>query len=459
MFKRFEDGCTVGVIMPDATEDGSVIVFKNTDASNPNSAKYWHFNEGGKHPSGSIVQTSYAKLKQVPVTYRHLIEGYYDRWGGSFGVNENNVVVTTDGAPIKVKRDEVPRDPSKAIGVSDMGRLILERAKTAKEGMEILADFYESGYSVYMTCFEITDEKESWLVETIPPHHFVAKRITSGFYVSPPLQITDKWDVGSPDIIDYAIEKGWFKPGAEFNFAKAYGEWPSPYAQPRHDRAMALLAKKGGEITVRDIMSVTRDHYEGDIRHYVYPPHTLSFFDAPNRPLCLDRSTNSMIVKIRKNKKIPKEMRAQIWFCMASPCCSVYTPYYMGVRDVPQPYKKGESYQPKATAWWVFESLRRKVDENYRLFHPYVRGVWSGMKEMAFSAAPKVEKLAVDAYSRGDKKGARNILTSYSNIMCEAAIEQASSLSGCLDKMTQLKTEVSSPSRKNFRAVQLQDRI
>jgi len=47
MFKRFEDGCTVGVIMPDATEDGSVIVFKNTDASNPNSAKYWHFNEGG----------------------------------------------------------------------------------------------------------------------------------------------------------------------------------------------------------------------------------------------------------------------------------------------------------------------------------------------------------------------------------------------------------------------------
>ncbi len=237
----------------------------------------------------------------------------YQRVGN---MNEHQLIIaeTTYGG-----RHEL-EDPN---GVMDYGSLIyvaLERAKTAREAIEVIVDlantygYYSSGES-----FSIADTEEVWVMDLIgkgPDNKgivWVARRVPDGYICAHANQaristfpLNDPENcLYAPDVIKFAREKGYFNgKDEEFSFCDAYapldfsgmrgcearawaafnilcdgkftfedenGNVITKDAYDYIDYAMGydqskrfpLFVKPSRKISVKDVADVMRDHYEG----------------------------------------------------------------------------------------------------------------------------------------------------------------------------------------------------
>ena len=231
-------------------------------------------------------------------------------------MNEHQLIIaeTTYGG-----RPEL-EDPK---GIMDYGSLIyvaLERAKTAREAIDIIVDlantygYYSSGES-----FSFADKNEVWVMDLIgkgPENKgivWVARRVPDGYICAHANQaristfpLNDPENcIYAPDVITFAREKGYFcGEDKDFSFCDAYapldfsgmracearawsafnilcdgkftfvdenGHEVTKDAYDYIDYAMGwdkskrfpLFVKPSRKITVKDVADVMRDHYEG----------------------------------------------------------------------------------------------------------------------------------------------------------------------------------------------------
>jgi len=208
-------------------------------------------------------------------------------------------------------------------GIMDYGSLIyvaLERAKTAREAIDIIVDlantygYYSSGES-----FSLADTEEVWVMDLIgkgPDNKgivWVARRVPDGYICAHANQaristfpLNDPENcIYAPDVITFAREKGYFNgEDKEFSFCDAYapldfsgmrgcearawsafnilcdgkftfldenGNEVTKDAYDYIDYAMGwdktkrfpLFVKPARKISVKDVADVMRDHYEG----------------------------------------------------------------------------------------------------------------------------------------------------------------------------------------------------
>ena len=231
-------------------------------------------------------------------------------------MNEHQLIIaeTTYGG-----RPEL-EDPK---GIMDYGSLIyvaLERAKTAREAIDIIVDlantygYYSSGES-----FSLADTEEVWVMDLIgkgPDNKgivWVARRVPDGYICAHANQaristfpLNDPENcIYAPDVITFAREKGYFNgDDKDFSFCDAYapldfsgmrgcearawsafnilcdgkftfldenGNEVTKDAYDYIDYAMGwdktkrfpLFVKPARKISVKDVADVMRDHYEG----------------------------------------------------------------------------------------------------------------------------------------------------------------------------------------------------
>ena len=231
-------------------------------------------------------------------------------------MNEHQLIIaeTTYGG-----RPEL-EDPK---GIMDYGSLIyvaLERAKTAREAIDIIVDlantygYYSSGES-----FSLADTEEVWVMDLIgkgPDNKgivWVARRVPDGYICAHANQaristfpLNDPENcIYAPDVITFAREKGYFNgEDKDFSFCDAYapldfsgmrgcearawsafnilcdgkftfldenGNEVTKDAYDYIDYAMGwdktkrfpLFVKPARKISVKDVADVMRDHYEG----------------------------------------------------------------------------------------------------------------------------------------------------------------------------------------------------
>ena len=231
-------------------------------------------------------------------------------------MNEHQLIIaeTTYGG-----RPEL-EDPK---GIMDYGSLIyvaLERAKTAREAIDIIVDlantygYYSSGES-----FSLADTEEVWVMDLIgkgPDNKgivWVARRVPDGYICAHANQaristfpLNDPENcIYAPDVITFAREKGYFNgEDKDFSFCDAYapldfsgmrgcearawsafnilcdgkftfldenGNEVTKDAYDYIDYAMGwdktkrfpLFVKPSRKISVKDVADVMRDHYEG----------------------------------------------------------------------------------------------------------------------------------------------------------------------------------------------------
>ena len=371
--RSFEEGCTAVLAAGNATRDGSIILAKNRDLSEYE--LQWLYRAPREHhPSDATVKLQYIEIPQVSVTWAWVgSKSHAKKWGVGMGINEWGVAVADNDAPTRE-----PLEGEKGLHDNDICRLILERSKTAREGMLTAGSLIEVyGHPYVGEIYWVADSTECWIVECAG-HHWAAVRITDGIAVrGNQFQITTHWDEGSEDLVEYAVKEGWCKSAEAFNFARCYSKSGYPYmsSQTRLERGFDLLEGKIGDLTREDLMGVLADHYEETTMYDT--AHRNSKF----RTVCNRRTVSAMVVHFKP--QLPSEMQL-MWYCMSSPCVSVFMPVYANVSAIPEPYLTGRgpedisSFDP-SSAWWVFKKLQLLVDENYGELHPMVRASWDDL--------------------------------------------------------------------------------
>jgi dipeptidase len=330
--------CTTIIAMGDVTKDGSTVIAKNRDLSE-NSCQHFHVQPREK-PNKPMVKCQYIFIPQVNETYSWVGAKTYNKWGIGMGINEFNVSILDNDADT---REEL--EGKRGLHDNDLCRLVLERSRSAEEGVSVLTSLVEEyGQAASGEMYTIADPDEVWIVETTN-RHWAAKKIEKGIEVrANQYQITDDWDMASEDVVEFAVKNGWANE-KDFSFAEAYTEeWPSRYSQIRYERANELLR---GNVEIWDVIDVLQDRYE-----------KTELCLSEERPICVNRTAGVMAVKYLDN-------RTEVLFSFSSPCSTpLFIPFYNGYLSLPDSFEVGNDSYNEDSAWWHYERLQRSIDED-----------------------------------------------------------------------------------------------
>ena len=369
------DACTNFIVTRGASTDGSNMVTYAADSHQLYGSLYSYV--PGKYTEWMDVTEwdtgrAIGKIRQAQTTYRTL--------GNS---NEHSLFITetTFGG-----RPEL-EDPNGGIDYGSLIYITLQRAKTAREAIDIIAELANTyGYCSSGESFSLIDTEEAWIMELIgkgPEDKgivWVARRIPDGYVSAHANQAritTFPWDdpencIYAKDVADVARKFGWFEgKNEDFSFAEAYAPadfsalrgcearvWSffrtvaegmdkyEDYAMGHNpENRMPLWVKPTEKVSPKLLMDCMRDHYEGtkmdmtqDIGAggegcpYRWRP---MFFEVDGVEYCNERATATqqtgfwLVGQARPNKV------GILWFGTDDAATSPLTPIYVNSTEVP----------------------------------------------------------------------------------------------------------------------------
>lgn len=132
--------CDTRVALEDSTKCGHVVFAKNSDRAQFDCQPLM-FHPRKCRPAGSEIDLGRVKIPHVQQTYANMGSSPYWCWGYEEGINEYGVAIGNEGIRTKVLAEDVAS--SKAGKGMDLLRLGLERGKTAREALEVIATLLE----------------------------------------------------------------------------------------------------------------------------------------------------------------------------------------------------------------------------------------------------------------------------------------------------------------------------
>jgi secernin len=434
--------CDTWVAMPDATTSGQVILAKNSDRPIYDAQPLLLFARE-TFPRGSTLQLEHVAIPQAEVAYATLGSSPYWCWGYEEGINEHSVVIGNEAIPTRTFRDTAARyrqgsSPELGFLGMDLVRLALERSRTARAAVELIGTLVEQygqfGSAVptrphdlggYDNSFLIADLHESWVVEAAGCR-WVARRFDHGTTsISNQPTIRTAWDLGSPDVADYAVVMGWWPtaPNLSFDFARAYADdrVPRQVSQLRLMRSRQLLAEQQGQVTPQWMKRIARDHYEDTFLQGPY-------FDAADpdfHSLCMHSSAANFTWGNTASSCIAVLPRAEtelpvFWWTPGPPCNGCYVPFFVHGSRLPAIVSSAGAFGKRVIAphaavedtfspnsyWWLFRELLDRVKGDpvasvpglYPVRNQVVRARFDALEREFEAEAPAViqEALAVD---------------------------------------------------------------
>ena len=369
------DACTNFIVTRGASTDGSNMVTYAADSHQLYGSLYSYV--PGKYTEWMDVTEwdtgrAIGKIRQAQTTYRTL--------GNS---NEHSLFITetTFGG-----RPEL-EDPNGGIDYGSLIYITLQRAKTAREAIDIIVELANTyGYCSSGESFSLIDTEEAWIMELIgkgPEDKgivWVARRIPDGYVSAHANQAritTFPWNdpencLYAKDVADVARKFGWFEgKNEDFSFAEAYAPadfsalrgcearvWAffrtvaegmdkyEDYAMGHNpENRMPLWVKPTEKVSPKLLMDCMRDHYEGtkmdmtqDIGAggegcpYRWRP---MFFEVDGVEYCNERATATqqtgfwLVGQARPNKV------GILWFGTDDAATSPLTPIYVNSTEVP----------------------------------------------------------------------------------------------------------------------------
>ncbi len=352
--------CDTLIATAEATKDGVPIFGKNSDRE-PNEAHYLANYPAADHAPNTTLRCTHIEIPQVRHTNAILLAKPSWIWGAEMGANEHGLVIGNEALFTKVTYAS-----SGLLGM-DLLRLALERAATAREALNVITtlidQFGQGGNhsavheTYYHNSYIIADSNDAWVLETAG-RHWAAKQIKGIYSISNGITLTNDFDLASPNLIAFAVQQGWCKGEADFNFAHCYSDFL--YTQfsdchKRRNRSMKILNENLGQITVEIMMNALRDHGNADGEQDPID-NGLAGADicmhAGFGPIRISQTTGSMVSYL--------DAKAPLHFVTgtAAPCTSIFKPVWV---DTPIPDigpVPSETYDSQSL-WWQHERLHR----------------------------------------------------------------------------------------------------
>jgi dipeptidase len=459
-----EFNCFSVLVGKNASADGSVLFAHNEDDYGKQIVNYFKVPKIQHVAGETITLATGAIIPQVNETYGFL---WFEMPGMVFSdsyVNEWGVVIASDACE---SREENPELTSGGIKYW-LRRLVAERARTAKQGVRIAGNLIsELGYASSGRTYLIADSNEGWMLSAVNGKHWVAQRVPDDMVVVIPNYYTigavDLADtnnfLGSPDLIDYAIQIGWYVPekDGEFHFARIYsspGNLKNNGNVHRMWRGINLLAEKSFDlddefpfafrpkkkVAVQDLMAVLRDHYVGTELDKTEGYRVGNPYKMNGSTICASSTQYGFVAQLRS--WLPAEIGTVIWLAQYRPDSQAFIPWYLGVNAIPGDFAYGD-YQtaldqhfvpPKnihektdSHAYWTFVNLAEKIDGDYGALIQQARAKWDPIEKQLFSDQQGFEKKAVGIYNK-DRNDAKHLLTEYTNGWAEKIRKMAKEL-------------------------------
>lgn len=396
------------------------------------------------------------KIKQVANTYAVL-----------GNINEHQVCITesTFGG-----RSEL----IDTTGVLDYGNLIyitLQRAKTAKEAIEVMTDLVATyGYCSSGETFSIADPNEIWIMEMIGkgpdikgavwvamkvPDDCICAHANHSRISSFPMNDRDNCRY-SKDVISFAKEKGYFNgKNKDFSFSDAYDpmgftarrfcdsrvwsvfrrinpdmEKYIDYILGKSDERMPLWVKPTKKITLHELKNLMRDRFENTPlsldkdpgsepfgAQYRFAPRYWQVDDVEyfhETPIAGPQNAFSFVAQMRN--WLPDMVGGVLWFGVDDATFTVYIPIYCGTTAVPECFRAGNGSLLKfswTSAYWVFNWVSNMAYAKYEYMEKDIKKVQLEIETKLEDNLEVIEVAAKSLYSKSPEFAAR-FLTEYS---------------------------------------------
>ncbi len=383
-------GCYAVVVGREASADNSVLLGHNEE--NSSEGCFLNFRKIPRitHKPGEFVTLHQGgRIPQVNQTNAFLwsenpglsfSDGYLNEWG---------IAVVSDGCPARERN----RKKFHAKGQLYQGgigyllrRLVIERAKTAREGIQIASELINQFGYPGSRILIIADPTEAWLFSIGGGKNWVARRVPDDEVVVVPnvhiigqIDLKDKANfLASDGLVDYAVLQGWYDPAGEkpFLFYRAYAPSRNPLMDrrqwwgqclvtetkisPQPDRYLPFSVKPARKLSVKDVIGILRNHTV--------------------KGICSASLQESAVFQLRR--QMPPAIGCIYWRASSEGCTSVLTPWYVGITETPEEYYKPVELDQQLTleyhfersaakfafdknlAWWTFKKLQDQVRQN-----------------------------------------------------------------------------------------------
>ena len=408
--------CTTVVVGSGATADGSILIARAADSS---ALKAQHL---VIHPATKGVKGMYrtadhhgANNFEYPLPENGMRYTTVPNWKtqvhGATGFNEAGVGFS--GTESIFARDDAlkidPYNEETGITEDDIPEVLLPRVKTAREGVELLGHIVETigageGFGVVLM-----DEKEVWYFETGTGHQWLAQRTPKDKYFASGNQgRLQQYDPKSPDflasktLVEWATKNGFYDPkkDGEFNFSKAYTRddardrdyndprvWqvqkiltPSLNQKVTDGRSFPVWATPDSKVTVEDLKTILRNHYEsGELASHDPYTNGLKGDAEPYRPISVFRTYESHVMQVRP--WLPKAIGEVTYLAMGMADLSVYVPIYSGMSAYPKHWGEGTDKADSSSLYWKFRKLQTLVMTDYPKLAPIVTKAYADFEK------------------------------------------------------------------------------
>jgi len=392
-------------------------------------------------------------------------------------MNEHQLVIgetTFDG------REEL-RNPEGLLHYWDLMELALQRARTAREAIAVMADLVDRyGYRATGESISIGDPNEAWILEIIGPGEggdaaeWVAVRVPDGYIAAHanrarigefPLDDPENC-LYSDNVISFAVEKGYYDPGSgvPFRFNDVYCpetpynlrvcegrvwsifrraapslELPPDYFRgAKNAERYPLWIKPDDKLSLSDVMALMRDHYEGtefdmtqgvDAGPYGSPyrwrPLTWEVDSVKycwERPISTHQTGFSFVSQSRS--WLPDPVGGTLWYGVDDTYFTCYVPLYCGINMVPEVFATGElSRFSWESAWWVFNFVSNYTNLAYSFMIEDVLAVQRELENAAISEQPIIDQTALKLFE-SDPRKAVEYITNYSVTVGESVVKR-----------------------------------
>ena len=385
------------------------------------------------------------EIPQVPETARYLTMNYseYDGFPPPLtngGLNEYGVAVRDVWSDSRQELQAMTPKPQHGLNYSDLSRIAMERAHSAREAVEIVGDLIDRyGYATYggnshffadaeegWVLIDFAGGKGLWIAERVGPNE--VRMSYPGYILEIPVDFAKHPDRyrGSKNFISFAVEQGWFDPksGKPFNVNAVYstGKGRSPAVQVIEGRLRQKTA--AGKLSLREFMDTVRD------------------------PLISgDQNGYGQVAALRAG--VPRSDLHMLWVAATGSITAPFVPYWIGNERVLPEYGKhrylsaGESeglvtkdfqiQEASQFAYVTFKRLMYYTCDKPEKFLPEVTEALTAFENQSIAATGAVEREASVLFAAGEAGLARGTLTNYSNQRAMDALRLGEALLGSIE--------------------------
>lgn len=344
---------------------GRNILCKNSDRP-LGEAQPLVFFPAADYPAGTELRCTHLTIPQIGHTYAVVGCKPYWIWGFEMGYNEHGLVI---GNEAEFSRCDAETEEG-LLGM-DILRLALERAKTAREGVDVIADLLDKyGQNAnanalfdrrYENSYMLVDPEEIWLMETAG-RNWAARRVEDWAAISNCYSIRDQFDLCSPGLESLIRSKRWLHPDEPIDFAKAVTQ---PRAQQaaatqRWRRLRKLIGQHEGTLDDPAIKHVLRDHFVGELIEPRFGATHGTFVSICMHATAWDSSQTAASLLCGYDPVLGPVA----CYAPSLPCCSVYLPVYW-TKELPHALSFGDGVYSGDSLWWRMQRLAMliSVDE------------------------------------------------------------------------------------------------